>query len=125
MLLFVYGSLMKNQENYFLFKVGRAKFVAKGYIKGRLYDLGVGFPAAAEEEGEIYGELYEVSEELLSDIDELEGYYIDHPKDSLYIRKTVSVRAFSKEIYEAEVYYMSLDKLKGFFTVAIEGGRWA
>lgn len=125
MFLFVYGSLMRNEENHHFLKEMKAKFVTKGEVKGKLYDLGVGFPALTEEEGYVYGELYEIDEASISLLDQLEGYDSEREEDSLYVRKKVVIRSFSKQNYQAEVYYMSQKKLKEFFAVYLEGGRWS
>ena len=71
--IIVYGSLRKGGFNYrpWLESKG-AMFLGKGKIKGfSLYDLG-SFPAVIKGDGEVVGELYEVSEEMFDKIDWME-----------------------------------------------------
>jgi gamma-glutamylcyclotransferase (GGCT)/AIG2-like uncharacterized protein YtfP len=65
--LFVYGTLRKGERKKHFLKnclfIGYAK--AKGYL---LYNLGV-FPAMVEGDGEVVGEVYEIPESLLKELD--------------------------------------------------------
>ncbi|NPV01443.1 MAG: gamma-glutamylcyclotransferase [Brevinematales bacterium] len=125
MLLFVYGSLMKNAPNHYIIE-STSKFIAQGTIKATLYDLGVGFPGVVEEKNsdEVYGEVYELSDDELDDIDQFEGYNPADKGDSLYIRKLTEVRTFKKETLKAWVYFLAPKRLKTFSHSKIPGGRW-
>lgn len=72
--VFVYGTLMRGGRYHALMAgaelVGEA-FSAPGY---RLYDLGP-YPAMREEgEGEVIGEIYDVDDATLAELDRLEGH---------------------------------------------------
>ena len=72
--LFVYGTLKRGQPLHGLLR--GATLLGEGRVKGfALYDLG-DYPAARPEEGScIWGEVYEVPEDLLPLLDEVEDEY--------------------------------------------------
>jgi gamma-glutamylcyclotransferase (GGCT)/AIG2-like uncharacterized protein YtfP len=72
MLLFAYGTLMRNLPLHALIE-GRAGFVATGSIRGRLVDLH-GYPGALRGPGWIRGEVYRLeAPHLLGELDAAEG----------------------------------------------------
>ncbi|WP_430785703.1 gamma-glutamylcyclotransferase [Virgibacillus flavescens] len=73
-ILFVYGTLRKNEQNHTL--LGDAKEINKQcWVEGSLYDTGNGYPVLVQGgDTNVYGELYEVTQNQLELIDELEGY---------------------------------------------------
>jgi gamma-glutamylcyclotransferase (GGCT)/AIG2-like uncharacterized protein YtfP len=125
MLLFVYGSLMKHGPNHFIIQ-STAKFIAQGTIKAVLYDLGVGFPGVVEDKNadEVYGEVYELPDDEMDDLDQFEGYNPADLGESLYIRKLAEVRTLKKETLKAWVYFLAPKRLKTFSHSVIPGGRW-
>tara|TARA_R110002096_G_scaffold403766_3_gene601352 strand:+ start:60636 stop:61019 length:384 start_codon:yes stop_codon:yes gene_type:complete len=86
-LLFVYGSLKRGFSNHFY--LANAEWVGNAQTKPgyRMFDYG-GYPAAIVDSGgySIKGELWRVSDDCLTLIDELEG--ID---EGLYKRATASL----------------------------------
>ncbi len=99
-ILFVYGSLKKGFGNHRL--MTEAVYLGPGVIEGYdMYSLRY-FPAIVEGKGEVYGELYKVSEKELADIDALEGY---SPRDDtgMYIRRATRVQTVIGMI-SAELY---------------------
>lgn len=95
-LVFTYGTLMTGRKNHYIIKEG--KCLGDAYIKGfALYDLGE-YPGIKSEEGKtVKGELYEISEELLPDLDYFES------DGCLYNRVAVNVY-MEEEEYKAFVY---------------------
>lgn len=83
--VFVYGTLRTGQSNWEWALKDRAKFIGFAKTKGRLYRLG-GFPGLRFGEGYVYGEVFEVDEDTLKDLDRLEG--VDH---GFYVRMTVPI----------------------------------
>ncbi|MFC3883385.1 gamma-glutamylcyclotransferase [Bacillus songklensis] len=85
--VFVYGTLRQGEENHFLLK-DAACLARQARTKGRLYDTKLGYPAVeAGDDGWVYGELYEVTGEQFSKLDELEGYeegYYDRIVQTVY-----------------------------------------
>lgn len=70
--IFVYGSLKKGFGNHRLLET--ARFLGETQVKGKMYSLG-GYPGAKmDEEGTIFGELYEVDDSTKSRLDRLEGH---------------------------------------------------
>ena len=109
--LFVYGTLMQGcnalrdwQEK------AQAKFVGKGRISGRLYDLGE-YPGAitsVADSGEwVVGEIYELSlpAESINFLDEYEGFIPADPSKSLYVRKVAPVNMDDGRVEDAWVYF--------------------
>ena len=92
--LFVYGTLL-NGMGLWNDLVG-SPFLGHGIVAGVLYDLG-GFPGLQEGTGSVYGELYEISPEILNHLDEIEGYSPENPYSSLYLRKEISVQKFNED----------------------------
>ena len=77
--VFVYGTLMKEEYNHPL--IENSKFIKRAFVEGYdMYDMGF-YPAIISGEGIIPGELYEVAENDIDSLDQLEG------EGSLYIRK--------------------------------------
>ena len=95
-MLFVYGTLMKNQRANKMLEGSQycGKFMLRDYA---MYDLGA-YPGIKEKHGEnVVGEVYAVERSLLAELDRYEG------EGSLYNRKMVTV-INDKEIVSAFVY---------------------
>ena len=118
--VFVYGTLRKHESNHGL--LATAKPVAmQCRVEGRLYDTGGGYPAMAlEPEYWTYGELYEVDDAQLSNLDCLEGYN-GEGEDNLYDRVVVPVETDTGFIY-AYAYIFLKDQVQGLS--AVEFGDW-
>jgi len=88
-LVFFYGTLMtpfdrpgRRRVEQFLSYVGR------GTIAGALFDLGI-YPAAVPAaDGRVWGEVYAMTHPVvvLQSLDEIEGFRMDEPESSLYMR---------------------------------------
>lgn len=82
--LFVYGTLKRGFHNHRCLG-DNATYLGEAVLPGyRMYSLG-GFPAIAEGEGEVQGELYEIDDAGFKSCDRLEGY------PSFYNRSEVAV----------------------------------
>lgn len=80
--IFVYGSLRKGMYNYDTYLKDKCTYVEDGYVKGELYSIrGVSYPALIFGESFIKGEIYEVSKEVETALDVLEGYLPNDPKN--------------------------------------------
>lgn len=86
MKVFVYGTLLSGLSNSTL--LNHAKFIGEGTMTGVMYDLG-NFPGVIYGTGVVHGELYDVDESTLRDLDYLEGYDIKYVTSSLYVREEV------------------------------------
>jgi len=107
-LVFFYGTLMTGFERRRRIGIdARMKFLARGWIKAALFDLGI-YPAAVPaENGRVWGEVFELldPEAVLSALDEIEGYRPGEPDSSLYIRSIVPVYLPDDGNQEAWVYF--------------------
>jgi gamma-glutamylcyclotransferase (GGCT)/AIG2-like uncharacterized protein YtfP len=107
--LFVYGTLRRGFAPHEHLK-SSARFLGKGTIAGRLYDLGE-FPGAipSEQPGEeVEGELYELRDlgRQLKALDEYEEFDPDNPAKSLFIRQRVNVLLDNGERFDAWTYFL-------------------
>jgi SLAP domain-containing protein len=93
-LVFVYGTLRKNQSNHQLLINAECLF-ERCWTYGNLYDTGLGYPTMvviqkgeedSEKDSKITGELYRVTANELEKLDELEGYSIQSITGNLYDR---------------------------------------
>lgn len=86
-LIFVYGTLMRNERNaYVLTHYLGATFLGTAYASGVLYNLGRYPGARFDEPGVIPGELYQIPEASLPQLDRFES------TPTLYTRRQVPVR---------------------------------
>ncbi len=103
MKIFVYGTLLKGLQRERA--LSRSDFLGNGHIKGELYDLGR-FPALKAGNNKVFGELYEVSEQILNHFDQIEGFKATNKAESLYIREMVDFHlADTSEIIITETYF--------------------
>ncbi len=88
-LVFFYGTLMTPFD-----RPGRRRieqfltYAGRGTIAGALFDLGI-YPAAIPaSDGRVWGEVYEMThpDAVLQSLDEIEGFRVDEPESSLYMR---------------------------------------
>ncbi|MCP8970061.1 gamma-glutamylcyclotransferase family protein [Ectobacillus ponti] len=120
MLLFVYGTLRKDEHNHHYLE--GAECVAEVcWTAGRLHDTGLGYPALEEAEGQVYGELYRITEAHLPAIDELEDY-VEGSTDNLYERVTRQIMT-ETGAHEAFVYVIH-PNYRHLLQVHLAGGDW-
>jgi gamma-glutamylcyclotransferase (GGCT)/AIG2-like uncharacterized protein YtfP len=93
-LLFFYGTLMAGFHRRRNAGIdGKLTYVGRGVIRAALFDLGL-YPAAVPDpEGQVWGEVYEMSEPdaVLAALDDIEGYRPARPDQSLYLRERTDV----------------------------------
>ncbi len=84
-LVFVYGTLRQGGVRALPDLFPAARFVGQAKVRGRLYDLGA-YPALLVDEAasSVTGEVYEIDDELLRKLDEIEA-------SSAYWRRQVEV----------------------------------
>lgn len=114
-LVFVYGSLRSGSPHSMTVRFPNSKFVADAKVSGSLYDLGE-YPGLLlnDSNSQVIGEVYEVDDELLNELDDFEA-------SSNYVRKQVEV-SFGTDsrkcwTYEPDPEFYSLQKL-------ITSGDW-
>ncbi|RUM61568.1 MAG: gamma-glutamylcyclotransferase [Persephonella sp.] len=95
--IFVYGTLRKGFGNHYLLE--NAKFIGEGFTKEKYSLYATGIPYVVKKPlTKIKGELYEVDNLTLEEIDYLEG----HPH--FYERELIDVIVNNK-IYKAWIYF--------------------
>jgi gamma-glutamylcyclotransferase (GGCT)/AIG2-like uncharacterized protein YtfP len=110
-LVFVYGTLKKGGELHTELKSQKARFVAAGKIKGRLFRIrGESYPGALPSASREYiqGELYELEDlgSALRRLDDVEGC-----DEGLFTRKLVDVWLGSRKV-KAWTYFYAQPKNK-------------
>lgn len=93
-LVFFYGTLMTGFDRRRRLGMDvKMSFRGRGWILAALFDLGL-YPAAVPaDDRKLWGEVFELlePEDVLSALDEMEGYRPDQPDTSLYTRQRVRV----------------------------------
>lgn len=102
--IFVYGTLRSGEKNHSLLE-GSHCIAQQAWIEGQLFKTDSYYPAAIKGEGLVYGELYEISNDVLKRCDELEDY-TGNPEVDLYDRELVSVQTDTRA-YDAYLYTFS------------------
>lgn len=110
--LFVYGSLLRGEENHFALHAARFVVAARTAPRYTLADRGQ-YPALLDEgTTAVLGELYEVPEEALPHLDDFEG----HP--DMYARGPVELESG----LVVEAYLMPRERVADFTVVS--SGDW-
>ncbi|RZU98749.1 gamma-glutamylcyclotransferase family protein [Spiribacter vilamensis] len=89
MKLFIYGLLRPGFEGAKL--LGNARSLGEATTQGWLYDLG-GYPGLVAGDGIVHGEVCEVDDARLPEIDAFEQYDPADPAGSLYVRDVFTAR---------------------------------
>jgi gamma-glutamylcyclotransferase (GGCT)/AIG2-like uncharacterized protein YtfP len=113
----VYGTLREGLGNHKL--ISECKRIGLGWLTGfRMYNLGdsPGVIPTYDDSGRIRVEWYDVSDEILEELDKLLKYDVDTPKTSLHIRR----RLFSP--YGSGWIYIYNQNLSG--APYMEAGDW-
>jgi gamma-glutamylcyclotransferase (GGCT)/AIG2-like uncharacterized protein YtfP len=88
MYVFVYGTLRKGDSRFGV--LDECPVIAEVAFLDQFEMLHLGgFPGIVPGNGRVRGEVYEIDEDILAQLDGIEGYYEDDPKGSLYLRQTV------------------------------------
>lgn len=122
MKVFVYGTLRNNESNSH-YLAGARIIATQCWTEGELWDTGLGYPAMVNvKKGRVYGEIYQVTEEQLKSLDELEEFNGEGNKNNYYERilKTVCIDRGEVRAY---VYILPQEKLELAFKV-IDSGDW-
>ena|ERR1700741_321193 len=113
--IFIYGTLRRGSPGSISIRFPESKFIAGAKVNGRLYDLGP-YPGLRVDKSDstVVGEVYEVDEGLLNDLDEFEA-------SSNYVRKSVEVSLGGQQkkcwTYEPSPEFYRLDNI-------ITSGDW-
>jgi gamma-glutamylcyclotransferase (GGCT)/AIG2-like uncharacterized protein YtfP len=117
--VFVYGTLRKGQTNAHYMQ-GATCIAEEAWVYGKLFDTNEGYPAMiCSNEEKVYGEVYEVDDEVLQKLDELEEY-TGNAETDLYDRITQTVYFADKEIHA----YVYVAQDKEILKKIIDSGDW-
>lgn len=112
--LFVYGTLKQGHSNHRFLRDSNFLGAAATQTKYTMVHLG-GFPGVTQKKTSvIHGELYEIDDDTLRNVDRLEG----HP--SFYKRKTIKID--HENVTEAFTYILPNEEYKNY--KVIESGVW-
>lgn len=107
-LVFFYGTLMAGFDRRRRAGIdNKLTYMGRGSISAALFDLGI-YPAAVPApEGEVWGEVYAMSDAdtVLAALDDIEGYRPADPDKSLYSREQTEVRLPDGSLARAWVYF--------------------
>lgn len=97
--VFVYGTLKSNCGSHWI--LGDSKFLGTYRIEGYVMYALDAFPVALEGSSEdgFVGELYEVSDSVLRELDKYEGYHENYEETSLYIRDKVDIVGYPESVF--------------------------
>jgi gamma-glutamylcyclotransferase (GGCT)/AIG2-like uncharacterized protein YtfP len=96
-LLFIYGTLLNEDNEYALYLKNNSRFYSTGKLKAKLYDIGE-YPGAVLADGDhIYGSILEINdpEKVLPIIDDYEGFGTDQPQPNEFIRVLTKIETGS------------------------------
>ena len=95
--LFVYGTLMRGFPLHRLL-AGRTRYVGRGHVGGRLFDLGAYPGAMKDANGAVAGELYEIADPAVWTL-------LDSTEGPQYHREEVTVRMPDGAAVDALMYW--------------------
>ncbi|WP_273836136.1 gamma-glutamylcyclotransferase family protein [Guptibacillus sedimenti] len=103
-LVFCYGTLRSGESNHAVIK--EATLIESfSWTNGQLYDTRDGYPALIQnEDATVYGEVYEVDDQLLEKINLLEGY--QEGRDYNLYEQVMQIIESNRGSYEAITYMM-------------------
>ncbi|WP_242213283.1 gamma-glutamylcyclotransferase [Bacillus cereus group sp. BfR-BA-01383] len=117
--VFVYGTLRKGQTNAHYMQ-GATCIAEEAWVYGKLFDTNEGYPAMiCSNEEKVYGEVYEVNDDVLQKLDELEEY-TGNTETDLYDRITQTVYVADREIHA----YVYIARDKEMLKKIIDSGDW-
>ena len=100
-LLFIYGSLLNDDNEFGHYLISNADFVGTAFFKGRLYDCGEYPGAVIDNSGyNIKGSIYQLRDvtTALKILDDYEGFGVDQKQPNLFIRKLITATIDDKPI---------------------------
>lgn len=119
MKLFVYGTLLRGENNHHVLD-GATLLFERITLPAKMYDTGRGYPAIElAKDFTIIGDIYEILEQMWPKLDELEGYTGNFGTD-LYTKELVDVQTIDGLI-EVAVYTICDESMK---SVVISSGDW-
>ncbi|NJN75341.1 MAG: gamma-glutamylcyclotransferase [Synechococcaceae cyanobacterium RL_1_2] len=127
--IFVYGSLKPGEFNYQTYCQGKTIKETPAYVHGKIYDLGIGYPALTEGNDRVFGYVLSFEhDQILAALDRLEDFVSDRdPELNEYQRCPVTAydRQNHGPIDFTWVYRMAKEKIKYYpQAVYLPEGEW-
>ena len=117
--VFVYGTLRRGDDNDINRLRPPPRFIGIGSVKGAMYHFGRYPGVLLGGEGDIAGEVYEITPELERVLDEIEELYPQQTNE--YFKRDIVVEVAGKPV-ACIVYEINPDYVHG--KPRIEGGDW-
>ena len=108
--IFVYGTLRRGFHNHKLLSTSEYLGTAKTVEKFTMFSRGIPFVSRSKKLCQITGELYRVSDSVLSSVDSLESYYPDSPESSWYQRQEIDLITSDGSQKRAYIYFNDNEK---------------
>jgi gamma-glutamylcyclotransferase (GGCT)/AIG2-like uncharacterized protein YtfP len=124
--VFVYGTLKPGEANYADY-CRHAVQVEAAIVLGQLYHLPFGYPALTVGSRPVQGFLLSFADpDILSDLDQLEGYDPAYPSSSEYLRVMVDVlNPEQQPLGQAWTYQMPVDQVEKLGGILLPHGQWS
>ena len=121
-LIFVYGTLRRDGSRPIPLLFSAAEWVGDGTIRGSLFDFGAYPGLQLDDGGVVIGEVYQVTADMMTTMDDIERYDANDWNGSYYWRKPIRVQLHDASIIMAEVYEVN----PRYFNCIhqIESGDW-
>lgn len=122
--LFVYGTLLIENNECAVYLKSNSKLYSTGKIKGKLYDIGE-YPGAVlsdESDDYVYGSILQIDEpeKVLSIIDDYEGVGTDQVQPNEFIRVSIEAETETKPV----ICWVYLYNLPITSLTLIESGKY-
>ena len=125
--IFIYGTLAPDLAPDEISRtVRKLKFVGRGFVYGKLYDLGE-YPGAKlirRARSKIRGRVYQLptSKQVIKSLDAYEEFIPDKPEKSLYLRKRAPVTLDNGKTIETWIYEYNGDVS---YSPVVRGGDYS
>ena len=119
--VFVYGTLRKGEARDINRLLPAPRWVGRACVPGVLYDLGA-YPALLlDVAGSVHGEVYKISPELESLLDQIEEVWPQQGAEYCKRERAVQLKETAESVV-CLVYEMALDRISGLSVIAC--GDW-
>tara|TARA_Y100000588_G_scaffold152659_1_gene166798 strand:- start:1474 stop:1941 length:468 start_codon:yes stop_codon:yes gene_type:complete len=123
---FVYGTLLPEQPNYYLWKDSIEKMIPARIKDCQLFDMGH-YPMLVQNEGKyVEGMLMYINSDdfgsVIKRIDNLEGYSPENHGNSAYNREMLDIEFNNGKVEKAWVYLGSIEFISN--EKIVESGKW-
>ncbi|MGL5080256.1 MAG: gamma-glutamylcyclotransferase family protein [Microcoleaceae cyanobacterium] len=125
--VFVYGTLKPGEINYQRYCAHRQVQSQSAIAQGRLFNLSLGYPAMTQGEAIIQGVVLTFTDrQLLTELDELEGYHPNHTvEENEYHRQQILVYTPEGQgLGQVWAYWMEFEKIQALGGIEILTGCW-